>query len=290
MTDSNSNRRPTPRNQFSFSRVKTLDQCPYRYRLRYLKGLKEAFRSIETFLGNSVHDTLEWLYSQRTQGTDPTSDAMLEWYSAHWATGWSEEIVVIRLADDPEHYHLMGREMLTRFHREVFSKDRSETVALEQRLSQRLSSEIVFTGFADRIGRTEKGTLFVIDYKTSKSLGNPSDFSEGLQAPLYAACALENHQENEALAGYHYVRFAETRWQKVTRDHGQELLKKFRNLAEQALTATDFPTRPSTLCAWCGFNAICEDARVPDALSGGRRYAIENKPATLFDGSQGSGR
>lgn len=285
MTDANADHRPTPRNLFSFSRVKTLDQCPYRYRLRYLKGLKEAFRSIETFLGNTVHHTLEWLYRERDSSSAPSVEDAMEWYSTRWTEDWCDEIAVVRVSETPEDYHRLGREMLARFHRDVFGQDRSQTVALEQRLSHRLTPEIVFTGFADRIGRTEKGTLFVVDYKTSKSLGNPSDFSEGLQAPLYAACTLQRHDDDEALAGYHYVRLGESRWQKVSRQHGQNLLERFRHLAEAALAANEFPARPGTLCAWCGFNAICDEARVPDSLSGGRRQALENTPAKLFDAS-----
>ena len=96
---------------------------------------------------------------------------------------------------------IIGIKMLLRFFRETFAKDRSETVALEQRLSVRLSDTVLFTGFADRVGRTDQGRLFVIDYKTSKSEGNGSEFSEGLQAPLYAACVLRHHGEREALAG-----------------------------------------------------------------------------------------
>ena len=52
-----------------------------------------------------------------------------------------------------------------------FNEDRSETIALEQRLTLKLTPEIHFTGFADRSGRTAKGRLFVVDYKTSKSIG-----------------------------------------------------------------------------------------------------------------------
>ena len=68
-------KRPTPRNLFSFSRLKAFDQCPARYRYRYLKGLKEAFQSVEAHLGTVVHDVLEWLYREREGAADPTPAA-----------------------------------------------------------------------------------------------------------------------------------------------------------------------------------------------------------------------
>ena len=266
---------PTPSNTYSFSRVKCFRQCPLRYRFRYIEGRKESFRSIESFLGSTVHDVLEWLYAQRDDGAEPSEAEILEEFSERWTKGRDDSVAVIRLTDDDGEYLRRGREMLSRFFGETFARDRSETVSLEQRLSKRLSDSVLFTGFADRVGRTDKGRLFVIDYKTSKSEGDGSEFSEGLQAPLYAACVLDHHDDEEALAGYHYLRHGTTRWQQVDRDRARRLVQRFLELVEEVESAQDFPPRPGVLCAWCGFNAICPSAEVPDALSGGLRRAEE---------------
>ncbi len=278
-------RAPTPRNQFSFSRVKTYHQCPLRYRYRYLKGFKEVFRSIESYLGNTVHDVLEWMYEEREKAESPSLEAVLQLLADRWSHGLREEITVIRCKDHIDAYLVTGREMLERFHRGTFQRDRSQTVALEQRLNHKLSDEIVFTGFADRIGRTENGRLFVVDYKTSKKEGDPSEFSEGLQAPLYAACAMQRNGDEEALAGYHYLRHDSTRWQSVDSQRAAELLDRFRELAEEVNSATEFEPRPGILCAWCGFNAICPAAEVPAALSGGLEKAreIQDRTPSLFE-------
>ncbi len=271
--------RPTPSNQFSFSRLKTFHQCAFRYRLRYLKGLKEAFRSIESFLGTTVHDVLEWMYNERREGRSPVLADVMERFEETWCQDWPEDVAIIRTADGPDTYHRRGREMLERFHEQAWAMDRSETLALEQRFSKRLSERIGFTGFADRVGRTAQGVLFVVDYKTSKNMGDPSDFSEGMQAPLYAACALENHDDEVALAGYHYLRHGKSNWQEVKRGKGRDLLERFKNMAEAALDTTEFPAKPGILCAWCGFNHICTFAEVPEAFSGGRRLTEEKMGA-----------
>ncbi|MEJ2189921.1 MAG: PD-(D/E)XK nuclease family protein [Acidobacteriota bacterium] len=277
----NAERRPTPSNLYSFSRLKTYHQCPLRYRYRYLQGLKEAFRSIESFLGNAVHEVLEWLYAERDRSESPGRAAMLEKFAAGWSAKWDDEVAVVRLADEEGTYLRLGREMLVRFHGETFVRDLSTTIALEQRLSTRLSPEVVFTGFADRVGRTEGGRLFVVDYKTSRSEGNDSEFSEGLQAPLYAACILEDHQADEALAGYHYLRHGTTRWRTVDNEQGRALLARFLQLIGEADSAAEYPAKPGILCAWCGFNSICTEAEVPEGLSGGLRIA-EKRARRLF--------
>ena len=271
--------RPTPSNQFSFSRLKTFHQCAFRYRLRYLKGLKEAFCSIESFLGTTVHDVLEWMYGERGEGRSPELTAVLERFEEAWRQEWPEDVAIIRNTDGPDTYYRRGREMLEQFHGQVWAADRSETLALEQRFSQRLSERIGFTGFADRVGRTTQGVLFIIDYKTSKNMGDPSDFSEGMQAPLYAACAMEIYGDEVALAGYHYLRHGKSNWQEVNREKGRELLERFKNMAEEVLDQTEFPAKPGILCAWCGFNHICTFAEVPEAFSGGRRLTEEKMGA-----------
>jgi putative RecB family exonuclease len=269
----NTERAPTPGNAYSFSRIKCLHQCPLRYRYRYLQGLKEAFRSIESFLGNAVHDVLEWMYVKRDSGPSPGESKMLERFAAGWSAGRDDSVAIVRIDDEEESYLKLGREMLARFFNDTFARDRSETVALERRLTIRLSETVVFTGFADRIGRTEQGRLFVVDYKTSKNEGNGSEFSEGLQAPLYAACVLGEHGEKEALAGYHYLRHGTTRWQQVDGERAAQLLERFLDLANAADAAGDFPAQPGILCAWCGFNAQCPAAEVPERFSGGLRHA-----------------
>jgi putative RecB family exonuclease len=266
---------PTPSNVYSFSRVKCFQQCPLRYRFRYLEGRKEAFRSIESFLGSTVHDVLEWLYARRGDDTEPDEPEVLEEFSRRWSEGRDRTVAVIRIKDGDDDYLRLGRDMLSRFFNETFTRDLSRTVSLEQRLSMRLSATVLFTGFADRIGRTDNGRLFVIDYKTSRTEGDQSEFSEGLQAPLYAACVLDRHGDDEALAGYHYLRHGTTRWQPVDRDRARRLAQRFLQLVEEVEAADEFPARPGVLCSWCGFNAICPSAEVPDSLSGGLRRAEE---------------
>ncbi len=264
---------PTPRNSYSFSRIKSFRQCPARYRFRYLQGLKEAFRSIESYLGNSVHDVLEWLYGERMKGSSPDLESTLQKFAQQWSEEMDDSIVIIRVDETEQTYVQLGRSMLEQFHRETFARDRSRTVSLEQRVSVKIADDIVFSGFADRVGRTEKGRLFVIDYKTSRSEGDSSEFSEGLQAPLYAASVLRHHGEDEALAGYHYLRHGTTRWQHVDPDRAQFLLDRFEQLVRETEAATEFPARPGILCAWCGFNAECRDAEVSPRFAGGLEFA-----------------
>ena len=106
----------------------------------------------------------------------------------------------------------------------------------------------------------------MIDYKTAPREGDPSEFSEGLQAPLYAACALARNGGEACLAGYHYLRHGTTRWQQVTREDGGQLASRFLARVRETQAAQELPANPGILCAWCGFNRICPEAQVPAQL------------------------
>jgi hypothetical protein len=244
--------------------------------------MKEVFRSIESHLGSAVHDVLEWLYRERGEGRLPGLPETLDRFAASWEERWDGKVAVVRVSQGTDHYVRAGREMLSSFYHQVFLLDRSTTLALEERLSVRLGPDVVFTGFADRIGRTEQGRLFVVDYKTSSRQGDASDFSEGLQAPLYASVAMARHETEECLAGYHYLRLGTTSWQAVSREQGRVLKERFLGLVLQTRAVTEFPPRPGILCAWCGFNHICPAARVPKDLAGGQEHArsVVSNPIT----------
>jgi RecB family exonuclease len=48
---------------YSFSRITTFEQCARRFRYRYLDGVKEAFHGVEAFMGQRVHEVIEWLFN-----------------------------------------------------------------------------------------------------------------------------------------------------------------------------------------------------------------------------------
>ena len=267
-------RRPSPANQFSFSKVKAFRQCPLRYRYRYVEGRSEAFRSIESFVGTVAHEVLEWAYGERDSGSIPSPEAAAARFSATWDALWDGSIAIVRVSDTASDHLARGREMVARFVREVLPRDASETLGLERRFSVPLDGGVVFTGIADRIGRTVRGTPFVVDYKTSSSGGTYAEPENGLQARLYAACLLrEEEGAAVARAGFHYLATGRTAWESVRMGDTAAIWNRFLALVREASGAEEYPARPGVLCAWCGFNALCPAAQVTEALSGGLEAA-----------------
>lgn len=259
---------------YSFSRIKTFRQCPARYRYRYVDRRPEPFTSVEAYLGTCVHAVLEWVYRERDAGRRPTATAAVERLRRIWGDGWRSDVVVIRTTELPETYLESGMAMVERYVVETLPRDHSETVALEQRLSGRADGELRFTGFADRVGRTVNGRLFVVDYKTSSNGGAYPEPEGGLQAKLYAAALVDSHGVDEVLAGFHYLSSGRTMWLPVSRKASAEVWRRFGELVGEVRGAGEFPPRPGPLCAWCGFCGECPAAQVPEHLAGGLNASV----------------
>ena len=69
---------------YSHSRLSSFEQCPFKYKCRYIDKLKPDIKTtIEGFLGNAVHSTLEWVYTYSRERTFEL-DELIEYYAKLW--------------------------------------------------------------------------------------------------------------------------------------------------------------------------------------------------------------
>ncbi len=51
--------------RYSHSKLSTFEQCPIKFKYRYIDKIPVEFeKTIEAFLGEIVHEALEWLYTE----------------------------------------------------------------------------------------------------------------------------------------------------------------------------------------------------------------------------------
>ena len=247
------------RQTFSHSRLSTLDDCPRRYQFRYVDRLKEAFQTIEAFMGTMVHEALQWAYLEREASREPALDAVLERYHAAWREKLGADVKVVREGRRAEEWLAEGEEMLRRHVATTFAQDRLETLAIEPRVNLVLG-EHAYTGFIDRLGRDSHGVLHVIDYKTGRSV--PRSMKEaGFQVQGYGVAVLEDHGGLEVALRYEYLRPGTALEEVFPRSRCAEVAADITTRIEAALeaeSAGDFPARPSPLCRWCGFRETCD--------------------------------
>ncbi len=247
--------------KFSFSRMTTFEQCPRRYRYRYLDGVKDAFRSVEAFMGQQAHATIEWLYNERQAGTDRSAEEAVGQYCSVWDAGLSKggaPVKVIRQGTAMESYRRMGAEMVTDFHRDRFASDDLVTVAMEKHFVVRLDGGTLFQGFIDRLARDDRGLLHIIDYKTGKRVPSRFEGKDADQLEAYGVAVFDEEEGDEIELALEYLRTGRRVDKRLRREQTPAIARRLEARVETAVAATVFPPSPGPLCDWCGYNDVCE--------------------------------
>jgi putative RecB family exonuclease len=248
---------------YSFSRVTTFEQCPRRYRYRYLDGVQEGFDSVESFMGRQVHATIEWLYGERDKGRKPAADETVEWYCASWDAAIAAGPRLVRVVKDGaplEGYRRSGAEMLSRFHKTRFTSDRLETVGNEHHFLVTIGARYQFQGYIDRLARDQAGTLHIIDYKTGRKSGRGFSGREAEQLEAYAVALFATEPIEEIELVVEYLRIGERARKRIRREESAAVQESLVARIESLESSTVFPPNPGILCRWCGYNDFCDAA------------------------------
>ena len=75
---------------YSHSKLSTFENCKYKYKLRYVDGIKPEFKAtIETFMGSRVHETLEKLYKDLKFMKENSLEDLIKYLNDRWEREWS---------------------------------------------------------------------------------------------------------------------------------------------------------------------------------------------------------
>ena len=244
---------------FSHSRLETLGDCPRRYRFRYVEGLKEAFQTLEAFVGSMVHGAIQWAYLEREAKREPDAAAVVDRYHSAWRERMGPGVRVVRDGQTADQQRAEGEDMVRRHLATTFAEDRMETLAVEPRIDLAIGDH-AYVGYIDRLARDREGTLHVIDYKTSRSVPESAE-AAGLQARSYGVAVMEKHGGVEVGIRYEYLRHGKRVEERLPRSRSAEIAALIGARIEKALAAErlgDFPAKPGPLCRWCGFRDDCD--------------------------------
>ena len=90
---------------YSHSRLSAFEQCPLRFKFQYIDRIKpDIEQSIEGFLGNKVHDTLEYIYKEVANGRTFKLDEIIKFYIEKWHEAYNPDIKIVKQEYDTEYY------------------------------------------------------------------------------------------------------------------------------------------------------------------------------------------
>ena len=159
------------RDYISYSAITTYQQCPLRYRFRYVDGLPETVVSSSLIFGGAIHSALEFHFNELLIGNDPPSqDQLLDVFQDAWR-GRAADYQDIRFGKGEDHNSLssLADRMLTAFRSTPAAQSDDTVIGIEEELRGDL-----IPGVPDLLARidlitTTDDALVITDFKTARS-------------------------------------------------------------------------------------------------------------------------
>jgi putative RecB family exonuclease len=242
---------PTVGDHISVSRIKRYVQCPKAYELHYIEK-RPSTPGEPLIFGKLLHSPLERVYrevvSDRIVGRFPVErlvDAFRHEFVLAGLTDFGMFDEGLRLLKDyaAEHPIVDYRNILG--------------IELEFRLPV---DRFEVLGYIDRVDRIDDETVEIIDYKSNRMLFSREEVEHDLQLSVYelAVRALLPWVKRVRQTFYmlrHAVRLETSR----TKEQLAAAREYVAAIAHQMETASEFPARLNTNCAYCDHNADCPE-------------------------------
>ncbi|MDE1820288.1 MAG: PD-(D/E)XK nuclease family protein [Euryarchaeota archaeon] len=292
----------------SYSGFSAYEECPLRWKFRYIDKLPELPRGYFSF-GRSIHSALEEFvgplakaagvgivpagapgtvqrtlrdFDARSGKVEPEEERtlpppmplpeLLEIYRRVWVSdGYLSP-------EDEKRYFDLGADLLRRFHA-LFLSAPPCPIAVEQELDAQLDG-IRVHGIVDRIDTTPKGALEVLDYKTSKEL-SWQDAKESDQLTLYQVLVERNYSRPvETLTLYHMRTLSPLRTPARGPDEVSELASRMGEVSD-GIRAEVYDPRPGPYCQRCDFRARCPEWKEVPVEERARVFELVERYAEL---------
>lgn len=251
---------------YSHSRLSAFEQCPLKFKFKYIDRLiPDIKQSIEGFLGNKVHETLEWVYNESMKNNLLTLDQVLEFYARIWNKDFDSEIKITNPEQNSEFYFNKGIKFLLDYYLK-HTPFKDNTIATERQIVVELDKEsrYIIQGYVDRlVFHKEKGIFEIHDYKTSASMKTQEELDHDRQLALYSI-GIKKQFENiqEIILVWHFLDFNKTIISKRTEEELELLKKEIISLIDEIESTKEFLPKPSSLCKWCEFQSYCTHKQV----------------------------
>ncbi|MFH1608177.1 MAG: PD-(D/E)XK nuclease family protein [archaeon] len=246
---------------YSHSRLSTFEQCPFKFKLRYIdKIIPEIEQSIESLLGSCVHETFEWLYTQLKEKNIPTLDEIIIHYSELWQEKFNGNILIVKNHLSEKDYFNKGVQFIVNYYTKHHPFD-DNTLELEKKILLALDEdgEYKIQGFIDRLVYNLKTKEYEVhDYKTAKYLPRQEKFDADRQLALYSIAIKElfGHDKEVCLV-WHYLAHNKKICSRRTNKQLEQLKTETLELIKQIEATQKFPPYITKLCDWCEYKTMC---------------------------------
>lgn len=259
---------------YSNSRLETFEQCPRKYKFRYVDNLRTDSEGIEAFVGKRVHETLEKLYRDLKLTKLNSLEDVLAFYENAWEKNWHGKVTVVRQGLTPGHYFALGRQCLNDYYKRHTPFDQGKTLGLEERIEMKLKDgdkTYSVQGYIDRLTWNPKTETYEIhDYKTGGSVPTQEKADQDRQLALYQLGLMQRWPDAKQIKlVWHYLatdkELTSSRSSADLKTLEQEVIELIHRIEQESLSGR-WDVRVSQLCDWCEYKPICPAFKHPLAM------------------------
>lgn len=260
---------------YSHSKISTFEQCSLKYKFKYIDKIIIPEKTIESFLGKTVHKTLEWLYLEVKEGKIPSLDDMLIHYAESWKENFSKDIIIVNNNLTLDDYYNKGIKLLTNYYTKHRPFD-DNTLEVEKEIIISLDKlgDYIIRGFIDRLAYNIKtGEYEIHDYKTANFIPSQEKINNDKQLALYSLAIKKLFGEDKEISLiWHYLAHNLKISLKKTYDELQKIKQETLELIKKIESTKNFFPCVSKLCDWCEYRKMClawgnKPPKVPEKIT-----------------------
>ncbi|MFH0808700.1 MAG: PD-(D/E)XK nuclease family protein [archaeon] len=246
---------------YSHSRLSTYENCPYQYKLRYIDKIKvDVPTTIEAFMGDLVHQTLEKLYKDKKFEKVVSKATLLKFYKDLWAKEYSEDILVVKADQglNSENYRKMGMKFIKDYYDKYKPFDQLTILGLETTDRMTLPDGNQWHVRIDKLACDNEGNYFVCDYKTNARMKDQEEADADRQLALYSIWVKDKFRDAKSVKLiWHMLAFNKDAVSERSDEQLEKLQQDVCNKIKEVESATEFPRNQTGLCNYCIYKGIC---------------------------------
>jgi putative RecB family exonuclease len=244
---------------YSHTRLKSFEQCPLQYKLKYIDSIPEPVENIEVFVGKRVHEVLEQLFRTLTPNAPPSLKDLRASYRTAWDQKWNQNVRIVR-GDSPQLYFSYGTKCIDHFYNTHVPFNQSATLYLEHKLEFCLDDSGAYgiQGYADRISKRSDGVYEIHDFKTGRRALTQRDADSDRQLGLYEiGFRVSEPAAKKVDLVWHCLGAGVTVRSHRTPSRRTRIRQDTLQLIKHIESQTQFPANKTRLCDWCSYRTVC---------------------------------
>ncbi len=244
---------------YSHSRVSTYENCPYKYKLQYIDKIKpEIQNTIEAFMGDMVHQTLEKLYKDKKFSKRIAKASVIKFYRELWDKEYTADVKIVKEGLTADNYKKMGEKFLSDYFDTYKPFDQLTILGLETQDRMTLPDGNRWHVRIDKFACDSEGNYYVCDYKTNSRMKDQEEADSDRQLAMYSFWVKDKFKDAKSVKlVWHMLAFNKEVVSERTPEQLEKLQIQIVSLIKEIENAKDFPTNVTPLCDYCGFKSMC---------------------------------